>query len=258
MKVTDVEFADDVALLTDTIEEAQTLLNNLEVAAQSVGLHMNEAKTKFLCLNVPEDQQTLKSRSGKDLDAVKDFVYLGSWIANTEHDFVVRKAKAWAACHKMKNIWKSRLCRRLKIQLFQATVESILLYGSETWTMNKSLVKRVDGCYTRMLRMALNIDWKARLTNNTVYGKLPRVSTKIQERRMRLAGHVHRHADLVANKVVLWEPSHGHRGRGRPPLTFVDIIRSDTELASTMEIERIMSNRKLWRELIDTRRLYPP
>ena len=88
-----------------------------------------------------------------------DFVYLGAWIATTERDLRVRKAKAWAACHKLKQMWKSDLRRGLKIRLrlFVATVESILLYGYETWTLTESLKKRIDGCYTRMLRMALNV-----------------------------------------------------------------------------------------------------
>ena len=53
---------------------------------------------------------------------MEDFVYLGAWVGSTEHDFIVRKAKAWAACHKMKKIWKSKLRKDLKIRLFEATV----------------------------------------------------------------------------------------------------------------------------------------
>ena len=43
----------------------------------------------------------------------------------------------------MKSIWQSDLRRDLKINLFQATAESILLYGSETWTMTESLKRRL-------------------------------------------------------------------------------------------------------------------
>ena len=192
------------------------------------------------------------------MEKVEDFVYLGAWIATTEHDFRVRKAKAWAACHKMKAIWKSNMRRNLKIRLFQATVESILLYGTETWTVTESLKKKIDGCYSRMLRMALNVDWREHRSNKEVFGTLPRVSSKIQARRMRLAGHIQRHDDLVAHDLLLWEPSHGYRGRGRPPLTFVDTLRKDTGLVNTEEIRRLMADRKLWRDKIETRTLKPP
>ena len=43
-KIGDIEFADDVALITDTIEGAKLLLDRLEKAALSVGLAMNDTK----------------------------------------------------------------------------------------------------------------------------------------------------------------------------------------------------------------------
>ena len=254
----DTGFADDVALVTDTIKEAQLLLDRLEEAAKSVGLVMNDSKTKFMTLNTPKEESQLVSSSGNPLDITTDFVYLGSWIATTEKDLRVRKAKAWAACHKLKKIWKSDLRRGLKIRLFVATVESILLYGSETWTLTEALMKSIDGCYTRMLRMALNVDWRSHKTNREVYGHLPRATMKIQERRMRLAGHVHRHPELVANRLLLWEPTQGGRSRGRPCKTFVDNLRDDTGLTNTGEIAGLMADRLLWRQRIDTRTLKPP
>ena len=36
--VTDLDFADDLALLSNTIQDAQSLLHDLEVAAEQVGL----------------------------------------------------------------------------------------------------------------------------------------------------------------------------------------------------------------------------
>ena len=75
---------------------------------------------------------------------------------------------------------------------------------------------------------------------------------------MWLTGHIQRHDELIANELLLWEPQHGTRGRGRPPLTFVDTIRGDTGLTDTDEIRLLMSDRKLWRRIIDTRTLEPP
>ncbi|KAL5272182.1 hypothetical protein ACHWQZ_G000417 [Mnemiopsis leidyi] len=256
--VTDVEFADDVALVTDSIEAAQNLLGRLETAASSVGLSMNDGKTEFLTVNTPDEEANIKSSCGRQLKHVKDFKYLGSWIATTEKDIRTRKAKAWAACHKLMKVWKSNLRRSMKIRLFVATVESILLYGSETWTLTESLSKQIDGCYTRMLRMALDVNWKQHLTNKEVYGTLPRATMKIQERRMRLAGHLQRHPELTASSLLLWEPKHGARTRGRPALTYVDNLRKDTGLSDTREIAGLMADRLLWRRHINARTLKPP
>ncbi|KAL5247556.1 hypothetical protein ACHWQZ_G019436 [Mnemiopsis leidyi] len=224
----------------------------------SVGLSMNDGKTEFLTVNTPDEEANIKSSSGRQLKHVKDFKYLGSWIATTEKDIRTRKAKAWAACHKLMKVWKSNLRRSMKIRLFVATVESILLYGSETWTLTESLSKQIDGCYTRMLRMALDVNWKQHLTNKEVYGTLPRATMKIQERRMRLAGHLKRHPELTASSLLLWEPKHGARTRGRPALTYVDNLRKDTGLSDTREIAGLMADRLLWRRHINARTLKPP
>ena len=59
----------------------------------------------------------------------------------TERDVKVRKGKTWPALHRLKNIWMSKLFRKLKIRLFIAACESVLLYGSEAWTMTESQEK---------------------------------------------------------------------------------------------------------------------
>ena len=87
--------------------------------------------------------------------------------------------------------------------------------GSETWTITQTMKKQLDGCYTRMLRVALNVSWKQHIPNIQLYGELPPVSTKVQQRRMRPAWHCVRHDDEVANKLVLWQPTDGHANRGR-------------------------------------------
>ena len=48
-----------------------------------------------------------------------------------------------------------KLC--LKIRTFKPTIEPILLYDSEYWTIDSTIRKQIDGCYTRLLRMATNI-----------------------------------------------------------------------------------------------------
>ena len=79
--------------------------------------------------------------------------------------------------------------RHIKLSLFHATVESVLLYGCESWTLTHTLQKSLDGCYTRMLRVVLNISKSTHITNENLYAGIFRVSDKIAARRMSLAGH---------------------------------------------------------------------
>ena len=126
----DLDFADDIALMSDTISQAQELLTRVEDAADTVGLHMNVSKTKVLAYNM-KNAISLTTKCGSPLDQVQDFQYLGSWVDESEKDFNVRKALAWKACNKMHSLWKSNLSTNLKISFFRAAVESILLYGQK-------------------------------------------------------------------------------------------------------------------------------
>ena len=54
----------------------------------------------------------------------------------------IRLAKSWAALNKMNAIWKFRLPDRIKRNFFRATVESVLVYGSVSWTLTKSYGKK--------------------------------------------------------------------------------------------------------------------
>ena len=124
-------------------------------------------------------------------------------------------------------------------------IESILLYGAETWTITKKLEKEIDGCYTRLLRHAQNIHWKSHIHNTELYGKLPRATESIRIRRLRLAGHCHRHVE-PAQTVLFWKPTHGYRRPGRPPLDYVTLLQEDTGL-EVADMKSTMTDREHWR-----------
>ena len=105
-----------------------------------------------------------------------------------------------------------------------STVEGIFLYGAETWTMTKTMNSEIDGTYTRLLHHALNNNWRHHETNEDLYGDLPKTSSVIQQRRLRLAGHCYRSDESVAN-LILWKPKHGYRRPGRPKLDHVPSSR---------------------------------
>ena len=77
--LTDLDFADDIALLSDTLNQAQELLTRVENAAATVGLHMNVSKTKVMV-----DDISLSTSSGNHLERELDFQYLGSWVDESE------------------------------------------------------------------------------------------------------------------------------------------------------------------------------
>ena len=142
--------ADYIAIISKNMDKANEFLLRVESAAASVALHINEGKTKVMTLNMEYRSSDLQSRSGEAIEKVNDFIYLGSWIESTDREIRVRKGTVWGALHRLKDIWKSKLSKSLKIRLFIAACESlsVLLYGSETWTLTKAQEKSLDGTYT--------------------------------------------------------------------------------------------------------------
>ena len=90
----------------------------------------------------------LTALNGNVIKEVEDYKYLGAWISSTKKDFSTMRARAWDIAHKLKPLWTSRMPRSTKVGVLTAAVESVLMYGSESWTLTEILTKRLDGLYT--------------------------------------------------------------------------------------------------------------
>ena len=92
--ITDADYADNMALMADTIADAQTLLYSLETASGDIGLYVNAKKTECMSYNQIGTMHTLSSDGIK---SVSFFFYLGSNVASTEADVKAKIGKAWGA-----------------------------------------------------------------------------------------------------------------------------------------------------------------
>ena len=66
--ITDGDYADDIAILVNTSNQAKTLLHSLEQAAAGIGLHINAHKTEYMCFNQTGNISTLDRTSLKLVD----------------------------------------------------------------------------------------------------------------------------------------------------------------------------------------------
>ena len=181
--------ADDIAILANTPNQAETLMHFLKQATAGIGLRVYAHKTEYMSFNQTGDISTL---DGTSLKLVDKFTYLGSSVSSTEKDTDTRLTKAWTAIDKLSIIWKSDLTDKMKRSFFQAAVVTILLYWCTTWTLTKRLEKKLDGNYTRMLPAILNKSWRKHPTKHQLYDHLPPITKTIQVRRTRHAGEAGR------------------------------------------------------------------
>ena len=99
--VTDLIFADDIALFSDQFQQAQDLFRSIEEASAQVGFYQMQKHHVDLGLKTRDDE----------IEPVENFQYMGSWISDSGHDFKIRKASAWIACNKMRKVWTSKMAR---------------------------------------------------------------------------------------------------------------------------------------------------
>ena len=83
--ITDVNYTDDLALLTNIPVLAGFLLHSQEQVTRHIGLYVNAIKKEFMCFKKEGAFSTL---NGKCLKLVDQFTYLGSNISSTERECV--------------------------------------------------------------------------------------------------------------------------------------------------------------------------
>lgn len=256
-KVSDLDYADDIALLESTIDPATKQLDKLSKEARIVGLEINAEKTECMMFNQSSNPTEIKL-SDFEIRRVEDFKYLGSKLKSCETDFIHRRSLAWAAYWKLEKIWKAKhLPIKLKANIFETTVISVLLYGCEAWIVTKDMERKMNSFATTCFRMWLGIRPLDKVSNEEVYKTVEQKSVveKLRKRQLSWVGHaLRRNASDPARVFCLYEPevNHGSIKRGRKSTTFFKYISGllfpkEVEVTKS-EIESLAVDRRLWKK----------
>ena len=121
---------------------------------------------------VPLGPITSWQMDGEKLEAVTDFIFLGSKITVDgdcsyeikRHLFLGRKAMT-----NLDSVLKSKdITLPAKVRLVKAMVFPVVTYGCERWTIKKAQRRRIDAfelwCWRRLLR----VPWTARRSNQSI------------------------------------------------------------------------------------------
>ncbi|KAK7495707.1 hypothetical protein BaRGS_00013154, partial [Batillaria attramentaria] len=165
----DLDFADDIALLSSTMNHLQAKTTKLEDNAARVELKLNAKKCKVLKTNSKSDASLKVGHS--EVEEVESFTCLGANVTKDgggTADIKKRVALASASFKRLSNIWQAtNISRKTKASLFKSLVLSVLLYGCETWKLTKGEEKRLDVFQTKCLRRVLKIRWQQHVSNKT-------------------------------------------------------------------------------------------
>ena len=170
-------------------------------------------------------------------------------------DFKNRNALAWSAYWKLEKIWKARqIPIKLKANIFEATVVSELLYGSETCIVSSKMRSKLNSFATTCFRMWLGIKPLDKISSSEIYKKVGQTSIiyKLQLRQLRWVGHTLRKADVEPAKIFLfYEPEYdlGSLKLGRKPKSYFtyisELLFQKRAQVSKTEVELLSRDRKL-------------
>ena len=239
--VTELQFADDVAVLGSTREEIERTANVLEEVASQWGLTVSLSKTKLLVVNGSADCDDLQPLNigGAAIEVVPDFRYLGAImeskgeIMKDVEERIARASKAFGAlCRPV--FRDSSLSLVTKRMVYRAVVLGVLLYGAETWTNKRAATQKLESFNNKCLRRIMGITRAQqrirRITSAQVrkkFGVEETLEDVVTAKRLRWLGHVARMKDDRLPKQILFgwlpqkRPAHGVRMRWR------DRVRKD-------------------------------
>nr|KAG5711268.1 hypothetical protein BaRGS_005965 [Batillaria attramentaria] len=253
----DLDFADDLALLSHSHSQMQDKTTCLEATSAGTGLTINRKKTELMKINTTAN--TPVTVGGEPIREVESFVYLGSVVdgqGGTDRDVTARIGKARAAMVMLKNVWASKVVSiRTKLRIFNSNVKSVLLYGCETWRTTKTMQQKIQTFLNTCLRRIFNIRWPEKIRNEELWeraGQEP-VAKQILWRKWGWIGHTLRKpASSTTRQALTWNPQ-GKRKRGRPRNSW----RRDTEAELCKQgtnwtgVARLAQNRVRWRRVVD-------
>ena len=255
-KLCDLDFADDISLLTHTLHHMQEQTDNLRMVAMKTGLEINTDKTKTMRANT-NNKDALRLRE-ENIEDVNKFTYLGSVVnktGGTDDDIKSRIAKARFAFTTLKPIWRSNNIRlHTKIRLFNTNVKAVLMYGSETWRLTKGLENKLQVFINTCLRQILHIRWPDKITNDELWNRTgqEQIGTTIRSRKWKWIGHTLRRGPKnIAKQALDWNPQ-GKRKRGRPITTWRRTLLNELKPTkmSWGEAKKKAQDRSQWRSAI--------
>ncbi|VDP58463.1 unnamed protein product [Schistosoma margrebowiei] len=166
-----LDFADNLALLSHTHKQMHTKTASVAAVSALVSLIIQKGETKVLKFKAENSNPV--TLDGKTLEDVESFTYLGSIIdeqGGSDADVKARIGKSRATFLHLKNIWNSKqLSTNIKVRIFNTNVKAVLLYRAETWRTTTTTIKKVQVFVDSCLRKILNINWPDTISNSVLW-----------------------------------------------------------------------------------------
>ena len=171
-------------------------------------------------------------------------------------DLKNRLSKARGAFVRLRRIWNSsNISRVTKLRLYKTLVLPVLLYGCETWKMNKGDDKIVDVFQSKCLRKIFSVRWQDHVRTEDLLKRahMNPLSKEVKIRRWKMIGHILRQdRENDCNVAISWAPE-GKRRRGRPKTTWRRTVEREMReggWGSWDEVRVVAAVREKWKDSV--------
>jgi hypothetical protein len=225
-----LRFADDVVLISESIEELQKMAEEFLMNSKEAGLTMNLGKTKLMSNRKKDVKMNIEN---VEIEQVDEMVYLGQIISFEER--IQKEVKrrinlGWRSYWALKNIYKGKLDLRTKIKVLEKCTMPVITYGAQTWALTEKLTEKLRTAQRSMERSIMGIKKKDRVKNTRIREETGTIDIgyAVKKLKWKYAGHMARSDKQRWNKITSeWRPYDRKRGRGRPLTRWRDeIIRT--------------------------------